>query len=79
MTIGGLTLDLARHPIYTRLTVTTPRATTTLHWSANWRRPYLRLNSGHVARWFGSSQQEHDRPYRAQYSYRGLLGTHVQF
>jgi|ABSQ01.1.fsa_nt_gi hypothetical protein len=79
MTLGALTVDLARNVLFTRMTVTTPTATTTLHWSGGWRRPRVRLNSGHVARWFGSEQQDRDRPHMAQYTYQGTLGSHVQF
>jgi hypothetical protein len=79
MHVGSLTVDLARNILFMRLTLTTSTATTTLHWSGGWRRPRVRLNSGHVARWFGSEQQDRDRPHMAQYTYQGTLGSHVQF
>lgn len=75
MHVGSLTVDLARNILFMRLTLST--ATTTLHWSGGWRRPRVRLNSGHVASWFGSEQR--DRPHMAQYTYQGTLGSHVQF
>lgn len=79
MHVGSLTVDLARNILFMRLTLTTSTATSTLHWSGGWRLPHVRLNSGHVARWFGSEQQDRNRPHMAQYTYQGTLGSHVQF
>ena len=79
MTIGKLTCTLSKTTMFLRLTVSTPQATTMLHASGSWKRPHLTLNSGHLARWCGTAPLDVDRPYMAQYQYRGRLGTHVQF
>ena len=42
MTLGALAVDLARNVLFTRLTLTTPRATTTLHWSGGCDTPTSR-------------------------------------
>lgn len=79
MTIGTLTVTISKTSMFLRLTVQTPDATTMLHASGHWKSPHVTLNSGHLARWFGTAPREIDRPYMAQYHYHGRLGTHVQF